>query len=59
MTRQGLEQCKDDLTELFIYLLTDVRANGDMDDYKKLYASAKRRKGADIIKINKALKSEV
>jgi len=57
VARQGLEQCRDNLTDLFIYLLIDARENGNMDDYKKLYASAKRRKGADIVKIDKTLKN--
>lgn len=59
IARQGLEQCRDNLTELFIYLLVDARKNGEIDDYKKLYASAKRHKGADIAKIDKALNGAV
>lgn len=51
----GLEQCRDELTDLFIWLLADARRRGDEDGYKKLYASAKRRKGANIAKIDKAL----
>lgn len=55
----GLQQCRDDLTDLFIWLLTDARSRGDMDGYKKLYASAKRRQGADINKIDMALKADL
>lgn len=55
--RQGLEQCRDELTDLFIWLLIDARRSGDKESYKKLYASAKRRRGADIKRIDKALES--
>ena len=55
----GLQHCRDDLTDLFIWLLTDARSRGDMDGYKKLYASAKRRQGADINKIDMALKADL
>ena len=55
--RQGLEQCRDELTDLFIWLLADARRRGDAEGYKKLYASAKRRRGADITKIDAALKA--
>lgn len=58
VARQGLEQCRDDLTELFIYLLADARDQGDIDEYKRLYASAKRRKGADIARIDGVLKGK-
>lgn len=49
---QGLKQCKDDLTDLFIFLLRDARKCKDKERYKKLYASAKRRKGADIVRVD-------
>ena len=55
--RQGLEQCRDELTDLFIWLLADARLRGDAEGCKKLYASAKRRRGADITKIDAALKA--
>lgn len=55
--RQGLEQCRDELTDLFIWLLADARRREDAEGYKKLYASAKRRRGADITKIDAALKA--
>lgn len=51
----GLKQCKDDLTELFIYLLRDARECKDEGRYKKLYASAKRRRGANIVRVDEAL----
>lgn len=52
IAEQGLEKCRDDLTELFIFLLQDAKNCGDEERYKKLYASAKRRKKADIVRIN-------
>lgn len=56
----GLKQCKDDLTELFIFLLRDARTSGDGERYKKFYASAKRRQKADIDRIEEALsKAEI
>ena len=39
----------------FIYLLMDAKKNEDEDRYKKFYSSAKRRHGADIIRINETL----
>ena len=59
IARQGLQQCRDELTDLFIWLLADARRNGEADGYKKLYASAKRRNGADIKKIDIALAAEL
>lgn len=44
IAEQGLKHCKDDLTEIFIYLLKEAKACKDKERYKKLYASAKRRK---------------
>ena len=57
MRRKRLERCRDELTDLFIWLLADARRRRDAEDYKKLYASAKRRRGADIKKIDTALKA--
>jgi len=56
VAEQGLEKCKDDLTDIFIYLLMDAKKNGDEVRYKKFYSSAKRRRGADMIQIDEALK---
>lgn len=52
----GLERCREDLTAIFICLLSEAYKRGDQNRYKKLYASAKRRKHVDIEKINKVLK---
>lgn len=57
IAEQGLKQCKDDLTELFIYLMREAKACKDEEWYKKLYASAKRRKMADIVRIDEAIMS--
>lgn len=54
VAEQGLQQCKDDLTDLFIFLLQDAKSCKDEERYKKLYASAKRRKKADIVRISEA-----
>lgn len=57
IAEQGLKNCKkDDLTELFIYLLVDAQKNNAMDKFKSLYASAKRRKMVNIKRIEQALK---
>lgn len=58
IAEQGLKQCKDDLTELFIFLLRDAQNTGNEERYKKFYASAKRRKKADINRIEKVLSKE-
>ena len=55
VAEQALVKCRDNLTEIFIYLLEDAKEKGDKDKYNKLYASAKRRRGADINWIDRAL----
>lgn len=55
VAEQGLEKCKDDLTDIFIFLLTDAKKNKDEGRYKKFYSSAKRRRSVDIIQIDEAL----
>lgn len=57
IAEQGLKQCKDDLTDLFVFLLKDAIVCEDKERYKKFYASAKRRKMVDIVRLNKALSS--
>lgn len=52
IAERGLKQCKDDLTELFIFLLKDAKACKNEERYKKLYASAKRRRKVDISRVN-------
>ena len=45
------EKCKDDLTDIFIFLLLHTRDN-DATWFEKLFASAKRRKNVDMKKID-------
>lgn len=52
---RGLKQCKDDLTDFFVFLLQDAIAHENEERYKKFYASAKRRKMVDIVRLNKAI----
>jgi len=52
---QGLADCKEDLTDIFIFLLQDAKRSGDEVRYKKFYASAKRRRKADIMRIDKEM----
>ena|GEM_PF-405583 len=58
VAEQGLEKCRDKLTELYIYLLIDAEKCRDNNRYKKLYSSAKRRRGADIVRIDDILKNK-
>ena len=58
VAEQGLEKCKDDLTDIFIYLLTDAKKNKDEGRYKKFYSSAKRRRAVDIIQIDETLRGK-
>lgn len=51
----GVQKCKDDLTELFIFLLKDARECGMEDRYKKFYASAKRRMRVDMKQVDHSL----
>lgn len=55
IAERGLKQCKDDLTDLFVFLLQDATACGDEERYKKFYASAKRRKMVDTVRLNKVI----
>ncbi len=57
VAEQGLGKCKDDLTDIFIYLLTDAQKNTDEGRYKKFYSSAKRRRSVDLTRISQALSS--
>lgn len=53
----GLKNCKGDLTEMFIILLVNAKKEKDENLFKKLYASAKRRKRVSIDKVNQALQN--
>ena len=55
IAEQGLKQCKDDLTDVFIFLLQDAKACGEEVRYKKFYAGAKRRKMVNIVRVDEAL----
>ena len=55
VARLGLEKCKEDLTDCFICLLLQAREDRDEEQFKKLYASAKRRKMSDIQRVNAAI----
>ncbi|HJC23443.1 MAG TPA: hypothetical protein H9761_07035 [Candidatus Eisenbergiella merdavium] len=57
VAEQCLKNCRDDLTDAFIFLLRDARKNNETEKYQKLYASAKRRKGADFTRIYLALET--
>lgn len=55
VARLGLEKCKEDLTDCFICLLLNAKETDDQEQFQKLYASAKRRKRVDILRINAAI----
>lgn len=57
IAEQCLKNCRDDLTDAFIFLLRDAGKNNEEEKYKKLYASAKRRKGADFGRIQRELEA--
>lgn len=46
-----LKNCRDELTDAFIFLLRDAKKNNEEEKYQKLYASAKRRKETDFGRI--------
>lgn len=54
--RLALEKCKDDLTDFFVFLLREAKAEGDEAEYKKLYNSAKRRRNVQLGVIEEALR---
>ncbi len=47
----GLKKCRDDQTDLFIFLLQYMRQTGDKEKYAKLLKSARLRRAADQAKI--------
>lgn len=51
----GLKKCKDDQTDIMIYLLQDARDNGDDDRYTRLLKSAKMRRAVNYNKVQQAL----
>lgn len=56
IARKGIDNCKkDDQTEFFIILLKNAKKRRDEQEYKELYASAKRRKYVDNSRIQRAL----
>lgn len=55
VARQGLENCKEDLTDCFICLLIQAKRENDQEYFKKLYASAKRRKNVNVAEVERAL----
>ena len=55
VARLGLEKCKEDLTDCFICLLLNAKETDGQEQFQKLYASAKRRKRVDILRINAAI----
>lgn len=56
IAERGLKACKDDLTGLFIFLLRDAQSRKDEEAFKKLYASAKRRKHVNTAQVIAAIK---
>ncbi len=57
VAEQGKDRCKDDLTDIYIFLLEDARKQGDESRYKKLYASARRRRAVNDARVDEALKA--
>lgn len=55
VAEQGMEKCKDDLTEIFRFLLQDAKKRGDTERYKKFYTSAKRRRNVNLTRIEETL----
>jgi len=51
----ALEKCKDDLTDIFVFLIKDAYKNGDEVSANKLYNRAKRRSNVKIDKIDEKL----
>ena len=51
----ALKQCKEELTEIIIYLLKDAKKNNDEDRYKKFYKSAKLRQSVSITKVDEEM----
>lgn len=51
----ALSKCKEELTEIIIYLLKDAKKNNDEERYKKFYKSAKLRRSVNITKVDEAI----
>ena len=58
VAEQCLEKCKDELTDIFIFLLTDAERNGQAERFQKYYNSAKRRRSVDMGRLEEALRKE-
>ena len=58
VAEQCLEKCRDELTDIFIFLLTDAKRNGQEKQFRKYYNSAKRRRGVDMGRLGEALRKE-
>lgn len=51
----GLKKCKDDQTDLFIFLLQYTRQAGDKEKYAKLLKSARLRRAVDYTRVQEQL----
>lgn len=51
----GLKNCKDDQTDIIIFLLQYVRQMGDKEKYAKLLKGARSRRAVDFAKVQKQL----
>ena len=51
----GLKKCKDDQTDLIIFLIQIARDNGDEKKEARLWTSAKLRRSVNLSKVEKAL----
>ena len=51
----GLKKCKDDQTDLIIFLIQIARDNGDEKKEARLWTSAKLRRAVNLSKVEKAL----
>ena len=55
VAEKALVKCKNDLTDVYIFLLIDALNRVDCEQHKKLYNSAKRRRMVDMNRLEQAL----
>lgn len=57
IAERGLEKCRDDQTDIMIFLIQKAKDVGDDDEVKRLLKSAKQRRAVDYLKVQKSIMS--
>ena len=55
VAKAALDKCKEDMTDIFIYLIKDAYKKGDESAASRLYGRAKKRKGVTLNKVDEVI----